>query len=75
MAAVVANEALEHHEAVFLATHSPIKGFDIRGSHQGDIRSADESAVLDALSAPSRKHAFASSKVSLDPANRTSSDG
>lgn len=58
VAGIVANEALEHHEAIFLATHSAIKGFDIRGSHQGEIRSADESAVLQALSDASRKHAF-----------------
>ncbi|MBY3101167.1 hypothetical protein HFO69_26225 [Rhizobium laguerreae] len=58
VAGIVANEALEHHEAIFLATHSAIKGFDISGSHQGEIRSADESAVLETLSAPTRKHAF-----------------
>ncbi|MBY5645555.1 hypothetical protein [Rhizobium leguminosarum] len=58
VASIVANEALEHHEAIFLATHSAIKGFDVRGSHQGEIRSADEASVLDTLSAPSRKHAF-----------------
>jgi len=58
VARIVANEALEHQEAIFLATHSPIRGFEITGSHQNEIVSADEHAVLDTLSHPDRTHAF-----------------
>lgn len=58
VARIVANEALEHQEAIFLATHSPIRGFEVNGSHQSDITSADEHAVLETLSNLDRKHAF-----------------
>lgn len=58
VARIVANEALEHQEAIFLATHSPIRGFEITGSHQSEIATADEYAVLETLSNPERTHAF-----------------
>ncbi|WP_434730727.1 hypothetical protein [Rhizobium binae] len=58
VARIVANEALEHQEAIFLATHSPIRGFEVTGSHQSEIAYSDEHAVLEALSNPSRNHAF-----------------
>jgi energy-coupling factor transporter ATP-binding protein EcfA2 len=55
---VISNEALEDREGVFLATHTPIAGFTVSGSHAGEIEGHDEEAVLKALSAPSRRHAF-----------------
>ena len=58
VSAVISNEALEGHEGVFLATHTPISGFDILGSHAGEIAEPTERAVLVALSAPARRHAF-----------------
>lgn len=58
VAAVISNEALEGHEGVFLATHTPITGFDVDGSHAADIADPDEQAVLEALSDPTRRHAF-----------------
>ena len=56
--AIISNEALEGHEGVFLATHSPITGFAISGSHAGDILGNDQQAALTALSDPIRRHAF-----------------
>ncbi|TBA94345.1 hypothetical protein ELH55_34215 (plasmid) [Rhizobium ruizarguesonis] len=58
VARIVANEALEHQEAIFLATHSPIRGFEVTGSHQNEIASPDEQAVLETLSNRDRNHAF-----------------
>lgn len=51
-------EALEHDEALFLATHSGIEGFGIAGSRAADILEASEEGLLQALSAPDRTHAF-----------------
>lgn len=56
--AILSNEALEGHEGIFLATHSPIQGFDIAGSHAGEFLNQDEQAVLKALADPAREHAF-----------------
>jgi hypothetical protein len=56
--AVISNEALEGHEGIFLATHSSISGFDILGSHAGEIEKPNERAVLTALSDKARHHAF-----------------
>ncbi|POF32611.1 hypothetical protein [Roseibium marinum] len=58
VSSVIRNEALEDHEGVFLATHTPIAGIAVSGSHAGDINGQDEEAVLAALSVPSREHAF-----------------
>jgi hypothetical protein len=58
VSAILNNEALEGHEGVFLATHTPIIGFDVLGSHAGEIEGRDEHAVLSALSDPGRRHAF-----------------
>src|SRR3546814_9864516 len=58
VAAVISNEALEGHEGIFLATHTPIRDFEVTGSHAGEIDGRDEQAVLLALSDPSRSHAF-----------------
>ncbi|MER8772646.1 hypothetical protein NKH63_28635 [Mesorhizobium sp. M0960] len=51
-------EALEGSDAVFLATHSPIEGFDVDGRDAGEFDSHHERAVLETLSAPDRRHAF-----------------
>lgn len=56
--AIISNEALEGHEGIFLATHSPITDFDVSGSHGGEINGRDEAALLDVLSDSARKHAF-----------------
>lgn len=56
--AVIGNEALEGHEGVFLATHTPVVGIDVKGSHAAEIVRQDEWGVLDALSDPARRHAF-----------------
>lgn len=56
--AIISNEALEGHEGIFLATHSPITDFDVSGSHGGEIDGHDEAALLDVLADPARRHAF-----------------
>lgn len=54
---VLVTEALEGGDAIFLATHTPIRGFDVeRGG--GEIDGDDEQAILDALARADRKHAF-----------------
>src|SRR3712207_3301033 len=55
---VFRTEALEGSDAVFLATHSPITGFDVGGRDQGEFESRTELAVLTTLSDPARRHAF-----------------
>ncbi|PDQ20115.1 hypothetical protein CN311_15980 [Mesorhizobium sanjuanii] len=55
---IISNEALEGHEGVFLATHTPIAGFSVSGSHAGEIEEPTEEAVLWTLSDPGRRHAF-----------------
>jgi hypothetical protein len=56
--AVFATEALEGSDAIFLATHTPIEGFDVAGSDAAEVRGNDERAILDTLSVSSRQHAF-----------------
>ncbi|WP_281978780.1 hypothetical protein [Pseudorhizobium flavum] len=56
--AIISNEALEGHEGIFLATHTPINDFHVSGSHGGEIQGRDEAALLDVLSNGSRQHAF-----------------
>lgn len=51
-------EALEGDDAIFLATHSPIRGFEVAGRDAGEIEEDDEQAILEALSNPQRRHAF-----------------
>ncbi|MDH4744206.1 hypothetical protein OMP43_09280 [Sphingomonas sp. CBMAI 2297] len=51
-------EALEGNEAVFLATHSPIRGFSVSGARADEIRTLDERGVLEALTPPGVHHAF-----------------
>lgn len=56
--AIISNEALEGHEGVFLATHTPITDFDVSGSHGGEIDGRDEAALLEVLSDSARRHAL-----------------
>lgn len=56
--AILATEATEGSNKLFLATHSPITDFEIEGSRAGDVEAATEQGLLDALSAPSTNHAF-----------------
>jgi hypothetical protein len=55
---IFVTEALEGSDAIFLATHSPIHGCEIRGRDAGEIEGDDEQSILDALSRPDRRHAF-----------------
>lgn len=57
-ARVFTTEALEGDDAIFLATHSPISGFEVVGRGAADIATPDEETVLSAMSAPDRRHAF-----------------
>ena len=55
---VFRTEALEGDDAVFLATHTPISGFEIAGRDAQQFESKNEEAVLETLSERSRRHAF-----------------
>ena len=56
--AVFVTEALEGDDAVFLATHTPIEGFDVAGRDAAEFEGRDEQAVLGTLADPTRQHAF-----------------
>lgn len=51
-------EALGGDDTLFLATHTPIRGFGIGGAKRQDLSEATEAALLDALADPRRSHAF-----------------
>jgi hypothetical protein len=55
---IFVTEALEGVDSIFLATHSPIRGFEVGGRDAAEIDGDDEQSVLDALSAKERGHAF-----------------
>lgn len=55
---VIPTEALAGDDAIFLATHTPMTGFDIEGPLRAEIARADEQALLDGLSRADRNHAF-----------------
>lgn len=55
---VFVTEALEGGDAIFLATHTPIRGFDVAGRDAAEIVDDDEHGILDALAAHERRHAF-----------------
>lgn len=55
---VFVTEALEGGDAIFLATHTPIQGFDRGGRDAGEIDGDNEHAILRALADPNRRHAF-----------------
>lgn len=56
--AIFVTEALEGDDAIFLATHTPIGGFDVAGRDAGEIAAMDERSVLAALADEERTHAF-----------------
>jgi hypothetical protein len=56
--ATLTTEALEGQKALFLATHTPVEGFELSGPNAADILEATELGLLDAISAPQRQHAF-----------------
>jgi hypothetical protein len=56
--AVLKIEALEGDDALFLATHTPVRGFEVVGTHRQDIADKTEAGLLDALAEPTRRHAF-----------------
>ena len=56
--AIFVTEALEGDDAIFLATHTPIQGFDVGGRDAAEFRSRDEHAVLETLADRTRQHAF-----------------
>ena len=51
-------EALEGDDAVFLATHTPLAGFEVAGRDAAEVGSPDEQSLLDRLAAANRRHAF-----------------
>lgn len=56
--AVLKTEALEGNDALFMATHTPVHGFKVSGTRGQDVSAANEGALLEALSDPTRRHAF-----------------
>jgi hypothetical protein len=55
---ILQTEALAGNDAVFLATHSPIEGFEVSGSRASEVVEATEECLFEALSAYSTRHAF-----------------
>lgn len=55
---VFRTEALEGNDAIFLATHTPINGFNVSGLHSEEVIEPTEEALLQALSSPTKRHAF-----------------
>lgn len=55
---VFRTEALEGNDAIFLATHTPMSGFNVGGLHGEEVVDATEDGLLQALSLPSKRHAF-----------------
>jgi hypothetical protein len=51
-------EALAGDDAVFLATHSPMEGFDVSGSRASEVADANEECLFEALSRDTLRHAF-----------------
>lgn len=56
--AILKTEALAGRDALFLATHTSLRGFHRGGMRATDIVESSEEALLAALSSPDRKHAF-----------------
>lgn len=55
---ILSIEALTGDASVFLATHTPVRGFTVGGSRGSQIDPASEETLLDVLSAEDRRHAF-----------------
>ena len=56
--AILRTEALSGEDEVFLATHTPVNGFDVEGTHAPDVADRTEAALLAALANPKREHAL-----------------
>lgn len=56
--AILRTEALAGADEIFLATHTPVNGFDVEGSHATDVEAPTESGLLAALANPHRQHAL-----------------
>jgi hypothetical protein len=56
--AVLRIEALGVDDTLFLATHTPIRGFGVAGAKRADLAEPTEAGLLDALSDTRRTHAF-----------------
>jgi hypothetical protein len=56
--AILQTEALAGRDALFLATHTSLRGFHRAGMRATDIADSTEEALLAALSHPNRQHAF-----------------
>lgn len=56
--AVLRIEALGVDDTLFLATHTPIRGFGVAGAKRADLAEPTEAGLLDALSDARRTHAF-----------------
>jgi hypothetical protein len=55
---VLETEALGGSDAVFLATHTPIEGFSVKGSQATELNDQTERELLRVLSRSDRRHAF-----------------
>jgi hypothetical protein len=55
---LLANEALERNDALFLATHHPIEGFLVGGSRAAIVEERSEQGLLDALTRADNRHVF-----------------
>lgn len=55
---ILQTEALAGNDAVFLATHSPIEGFEVSGSRGSELAEATEGCLFEALARDTTHHAF-----------------
>src|SRR4051812_48919732 len=55
---ILQTEALAGNDAVFLAAHSPIEGFEVSGSRAAEVTEATEQCLLEALVRDTTRHAF-----------------
>ena len=55
---ILQTEALAGDDAVFLATHSPIEGFEVSGSRASEVADATEESLFEALARDANRHAF-----------------
>ena len=55
---VLVTEALTGSDALFLATHAPIRGFGVAGTHSSEVLEASEAGLLEALCRRDLEHAF-----------------
>jgi hypothetical protein len=55
---VLQTEALAGNDAVFMATHFPIEGFEVGGNRAAEVAGSSEQSLFDALSRDTVRHAF-----------------